>query len=134
MQHGRRQPSWSTVWRFAVDQLKKSNYRGKSCSKRAKKYFKNSKTCKENQWTPPKPPYFVEWKIVDLMKDRPNSSGIVWGYESIIPFIVGLSKSFRNKFEIKIIVSRRKRNRERICVSHFMVVSTVFQSFYGIKV
>ena len=34
---------------------------------------------------PPKPPTAAELKIIDLMKDRPNFSGIVGGFETSMP-------------------------------------------------
>ena len=46
-------------------------------------FFKHAK--KTGVGPQPKLPSAAEWKIIDLMKDRPNFSGIVGGFESSMP-------------------------------------------------
>lgn len=41
---------------------------------------------------PPKPPTAAEEKIIDMMKDRPNFSGIVGGFESSMPVTTGMTQ------------------------------------------
>ena len=46
---------------------------------------------------PPKPPTAAELKIIDLMKDRPNFSGIVGGFETSMPSTSGKKSIFSFK-------------------------------------
>lgn len=72
------------VQRRTVDQVK---FKWGNLQQGAKKTFSEAK--KSLKMTgggpPPKPPTAAEEKIIGMMKDRPNFSGIVGGFESSMP-------------------------------------------------
>mgnify|MGYP003686483879 CR=1 FL=1 len=46
---------------------------------------------------PPKPPTAAEMKIIDLMKDQPNFSGIDGGFQTSMPSTPGIKSVFSFK-------------------------------------
>eukprot|EP00105_Crassostrea_gigas_P045191 XP_019929339.1 PREDICTED: myb/SANT-like DNA-binding domain-containing protein 4 [Crassostrea gigas] len=79
------------IQRRTVDQVK---FKWGNLQQSAKKSFSAAR--KQAKLTgggpPPKPPTAAEEKIIDMMKDRPNFSGIVGGFESSMPVTTGVLK------------------------------------------
>lgn len=76
------------VQRRSVEQVK---FKWGNLQQRAKKSFTEArKHARKTGGGPPiKPPTATEEKIIDLMKDRPNFSGIAGGFESSMPTTSG---------------------------------------------
>lgn len=79
------------IQRRTVDQVK---FKWGNLQQSAKKSFSAAR--KQAKLTgggpPPKPPTAAEEKIIDMMKDRPNFSGIVGGFESSMPVTTGMTQ------------------------------------------
>ncbi|XP_062571703.1 myb/SANT-like DNA-binding domain-containing protein 4 [Saccostrea cucullata] len=78
------------VHRRSIEQVK---FKWGNLQQGAKKTFTEARkhARKTGGGPPPKPPTAAEEKIIEIMKDRPNFSGIAGGFESSMPGMTGIT-------------------------------------------